>query len=614
MQIRVIDNLEAFADVRENWDRVYVEDPDAQFFLSSAWLSQWLPMLTGPWFILAARPAGADAYVAFMPLRVRLKELKQGGLCNEINMAGNYQADYTGFISVPAFDNRAIPAFAKHIRKLSWARIHLENIRTTDERLRLFLSGFPEHKFGIKPQERINRRDNIDNCICPFARLPDDWDSYLNMLSANTRQKLRRFLRQVEGDSEFRFTHASGETIDRDLRILLQFWETKWGPRKGNRLNTIVRSNFEMLKRNFHAGSLFLPLLWKGDAPLGGLAILVDNEKKALHFYIAGRDERFNSPPPGLVLHAYSIRHAIENGFCVYDFLRGNESYKYSFATDERRIACTLIGTRDGRNNLGDRLDIRTLPEALAYATKLHKAGRLRQAEQAYRQILRSDPQCGKALYCLGQLKASIGSHGAAKRVFQSLVAVTPDAGKAWLRLGHSLEAKRRYSEAADAYREVVRKQPGLAAAHNKLGGVLFRLGRHDEAIAAFDQAIALQPDFLEAQVSRANTLHTLGRLPQEMLAHYATLNAKLGDKFREAGGVAFSVHCYRQALKMHPGLVQALYGLGLAFRTQGETEKALQSFRNVIALDPYHREAIARLTELASSPARPISILHANP
>lgn len=613
MQIRVIDDLQAFGELRNDWEHVYARDPDAQFFLSWTWLSQWLQMLTGPWFILAAKPADGQRHVAFMPLRVRLKERKQGDFCNEINMAGNYLADYTGFISIPEFDGRAIPALAKHIGMLNWARIHLENIRTTEARLRLFLNGFSGSKFSIRPQERINRRDNIDNCICPFALLPEDWDAYLNTLSANTRQKLRRFLRQVESNDEFRITHAAADTIERDLKILLQFWATKWGPRKGNRVNSILRSNFEMLKRNFDVGALFLPVLWKNDVPLGALATLVDHEKKAFHFYIAGRDETFTAPPPGLVLHAHSIRHAIQNGFRIYDFLRGNEAYKYSFATEERRIVCTLINTRDGRN-LGEKLDIRTLPEALERATELHKAGRLMQAEQAYRQILRTDPQCAKALYYLGQLKASTGRHGAAKQIFKSLVAVKPDSEKAWLRLGNSLEAKRRYAEAVDAYREVIKQRPNLAAAHNKLGGALFKLGRYDEAIAALDQALALQPDYLEAEVSRANTLHMLGRAPQDKLAHYAALNARLGDKFRESGNAAFAVHCYRQALKMKDDLVQAHYGLGLAFQMQRETDKALQSYRQVIALDPDHRDALARLSEISPSPARPVSVLHVTP
>src|SRR5690606_1719747 len=152
-------------------------------------------------------------------------------------------------------------------------------------------------------------------------------------------------------------------------------------------------------------------------------------------FYIAGRDETFNAPPPGLILHAHSIRYAIQNGFRTYDFLRGNEPYKYSFGTEERRIVCTIVTTKNGRHP-GDQLDTSTSPAALERATELHNCRHLTRAEQAYRQSIETDPQCADALYRLGQRKASTGSHGTAKRIFKSLVAIKPDAEKAWLRLG----------------------------------------------------------------------------------------------------------------------------------------------------------------------------------
>jgi Tfp pilus assembly protein PilF len=433
-----------------------------------------------------------------------------------------------------------------------------------------------------------------------------------NSLSANTRQKIRRFLRQVESNDEFRITHANADTVERDLKILLKFWGTKWGPRKGERTNTIMRSNYEMLKRNSDVGALFLPVFWKGDTPLGALASLVDHQKRSFLFYIAGRDETFNAPPPGLILHAHSIRYAIQNGFRTYDFLRGNEPYKYSFGTEERRIVCTIVTTKNGRNP-GDKLDTRTIPEALERATELHKSRHLTRAEQAYRQIIETDPQCADALYRLGQLKASTGSHGTAKRIFKSLVAIKPDAEKAWLRLGHSLEARRRFAEAADAYREVINRHPNLALAHNKLGNVLFKAGRYEEAISAFEKAVSLQPGYLEAEVSWANTLHILGKLPAEKRRHYAEMNAALGDKARKSGSNVSAIHCYRQALNLKDDLIEAHHGLAQAFQAQAEMDKALQSYRKVLALDPQHREALSFLSQFAPPPDSPVGRLHAD-
>lgn len=602
MLIDVVDNLEAFAKLRENWESTYEADPDAQFFLSWAWMSKWLEALSGPWFVLAAKPDAEADHVAFFPLRLRLKERKVGGFYNEISMAGNFGADYTGFICRPDCQYRAISAFARHIKTLSWARINIDNICGSEDRLRFFLSHFPKRHFHSEKIERINKIDNVNNCICPFVALPGDWDSYLaNNLSSNTRQKIRRFLRQIEADPAFRITHAHHDTVERDLKVLLKFWRKQWGSRKGNRLENIVNSNFDMLRRCAETSSLFLPVLWRGETPLGALASLIDPQKKTLLFYIGGRDETFDSPPPGMVLHAHSIRHAISQGLTTYDFLRGNESYKYSFGATERKIACWVVGTPNGRN-LGNKLDHRSLSQVLERAIKLHKANHLVQAERAYRQVLDIAPENPKALYCLGQMMAAEGRHGAAKRLFRALLAVKPDAEKAWLWLGRSLEAQRRFAEAADVYRKAITLNPDFAVAHNNLGNALFMLGRHTEAIAAFEKALSLDPGYTDAEISHANTLHMLGALPPEKLDRYAALNADLGDRIRHKGGISFSIHCYRQAIAMAPDLTQAHYGLAQALQAQGDVANALRSYRKVADLEPDYRD----VADILSKHSRP--------
>src|SRR5690606_17254559 len=138
-----------------------------------------------------------------------------------------------------------------------------------------------------------------------------------------------------------RVTHADARTFQRDLDILLTLWAQRWGDSKGPRLNRILRSTRRELADALDTGNLFLPVLWDGDRPLGAFACLVDHQKRELLFQMAARDPDFDQPSPGLVLHAHAIRWAIEQGLARYDFLRGDEPYKYSFA-DKERIARSI--------------------------------------------------------------------------------------------------------------------------------------------------------------------------------------------------------------------------------------------------------------------------------
>jgi hypothetical protein len=312
MHIDAIDKFQNFLTLKRDWDSVYKADPEAQFFLSWTWMSRWLKIVDcqSYWVILGAKlHADTSAYVAFFPLRFRIRRSEcDGSIHNEIAMAGNRAADYTGFICAPDFQDDAITAFAEYLKRLRWTTLHLEFICASDERIRHLLTHFPQPPFATTEIEDTNKLDNINLCRCPFVKLPRDWEAYLDHdLSANTRQKIRRLLRKVDNSGEFRITHTTGETVERDLAILLDFWVSKWGSRKGNSADSMRKIYRTMLVHCFERGALFLPILWKGEMPLAALALLLDVEKRSVRFYVGGRDATVNTPPPGFMLHAYSI-------------------------------------------------------------------------------------------------------------------------------------------------------------------------------------------------------------------------------------------------------------------------------------------------------------------
>ena len=277
-------------------------------------------------------------------------------------MAGNNAADYTGAICAPEHAEKALQAFGRHVAQMGWARLNLENLRMSRERIFAFIGQFSRDIFALSEYSRVNAADNVDNCRCFAAELPDSFDAYLDgVLGTNTRQKLRRFLRKV-ASGELRITRADAATYEHDIETLLEMWRIKWGARKGDRLQAIMNTNRRVLRDSFKAGTLFLPMLWQGERPLGALAVFVDPVKKSLLFFMAGRDEAVHSIPVGLILHGHCIKLAIENGFATYDFLRGDEPYKFAFGVTESRVNCAAIHTRSGRN-VGDRLDPRSLDD-----------------------------------------------------------------------------------------------------------------------------------------------------------------------------------------------------------------------------------------------------------
>jgi len=548
MRVDVIDSTKALSALRADWDAVYEADPEAQFFLSWTWMACWLAAIGDPWFILAARPDGEPAgYVAFFPLRLGTKERKSGGFYNDIYMGGSYTADYTGFVCRPDFQEQAIPAFAAAVKQLNWTHFRLEFLRASERRTALFMQAFPAGEFDVGEIDHVEK-DGIDNSLCPSVTLPADWDAYLDgRLSANSRQKIRRLLRQIESSPVFRITQADGATVERDIETLLRFWAERWGAQKGKKLNAILANHRLMLRHSFTVGALFLPVLWQGERPVGALAILVDARKKSFLFLMGGRDATFDGPPSGTVLHAHSIRHAIRNGFATYDFLRGNEPYKHSFGAEDRRITSFVLITKD-RMNLGGRVDRRSLPFVLRTSMEHHRAGRSLEAECGFRQVLELAPHDADALYGLGQIMAKKGEHATAVDLFKRLLAARPDIARAWFWLGRSLRVSGAFAEAARAFCAGIERQPDLAGAYYDLGHLLLQLGQADQAAAAFAAGRSLQPDFPDIEASLARALRVRDGLSPEELARRAAAHAELRDRVGRLGAITAVADRHRPA------------------------------------------------------------------
>ncbi|WP_052950693.1 GNAT family N-acetyltransferase [Devosia limi] len=454
MRVDLIDTAEGFAALREQWDAVYAADSFARYFLSHRFLSGWLPTLGTQWLVLAARgDRRKDPYQAFFPLRLGSVRRPDGHYVNEVFMAGNYSVDYTGMLTEPTVERSAVSAFAARLKQMHWWEINLDYVPAGDRRYHDLAAHFPRAVFGIETEERVNKRDGVNNLVCPWARLPNSWDSYLDQLSANTRQKLRRLLRAFEADPEMDIIFPSAESFDGDMERLSFLWASKWAARKGEaRTRTLLKGSAALLRESFSIGDLFMPMLRRNGRMVVGLASFLDRQKKAAHFYMTGRDETYEGASPGLLLHAWSIRHLIDQGFVSYDFMRGDEPYKWLFAGEQLDLQCLRIATRS-QKNLGERLDLRSLPVVVEGATALHRKGRVLQAATAYKQVLAIEPDNVNALYRYGQLLEDNGDYTGAGRLYRRLLTNHPGSKKAWLRLSNCLAHLGHLTAASDASR-----------------------------------------------------------------------------------------------------------------------------------------------------------------
>jgi tetratricopeptide (TPR) repeat protein len=500
MRVEIIDHFSDLESVRRNWDRVYAADPDANLFLSWDFMSNCLQHGEKNWAVLAAKPkSGATEFVGFLPIRLKTREAKSGGFYSEIAMAGGDFADYTGLLLRPEYAHAAIDAFARCIKGMNWGLISFGKMRLSDDLHDHLVRHFPKSKFDVLLNYPMKNKAGVDNSICPYVSLPDSWDKYLSGLSANTRQHLRRLMRGISADPDLQINHTAPETLDRTIEILIEFWSLKWHEEKGSNLEAMQRKLREMLRYYFRIGILHMPVLWRRGMPLGVHASLVDREKRVMHFLVGARDKDCEKPQPGLVLHAHSIQHAIEMGLTRYDFLRGNEPYKYSFGAVERRICNTIVRAKPGARQ-GKMLDVRSVPGAMSMMKQLEIRADLTALEKGFRQIIDVDPEFMPAFLGFAELKAARGQFMAAEKLLRELVAKHDSSEAGWIALGQCLTAQHCWLEAEACFRRALALNPRLAAAHYHIGLMYEAKGEPAEARASYKKVLALDPEYRDTK------------------------------------------------------------------------------------------------------------------
>jgi CelD/BcsL family acetyltransferase involved in cellulose biosynthesis len=173
--------------------------------------------------------------------------------------------------------------------------------------------------------------------VCPTIALPDNFESYLESLDSKQRREVRRKLRRADG-AEAQL-HVVGEADDltaevEDFLTLLQkstFEKRDW-------LNDGRRALFqEVAKAAQEDGTLQLLFLEVNEQKAAGLFNFDYGDR--IWVYNSGLDpELFSALSPGVVITAKAIELAIENGRDEFDFLRGDEEYKYRFGAEDHEI------------------------------------------------------------------------------------------------------------------------------------------------------------------------------------------------------------------------------------------------------------------------------------
>jgi hypothetical protein len=266
-----------------------------------------------------------------------------------VYFGASYHADYATILGDPA----DLPAVAEALAEAlagtgldspthpaAWDVIDLRRLRAGDPAGAALASAFGAREMREGWTLNLERED-----VCPVTALPAsaDIDEFLGSLGKKERHEVRRKVRRAEAAGALSFVESADPLSD--LEAFIEFHQAKWGADGlfpptpgGDESRVMFRRLFELFGAD---GPLRLSFLLVGDRRIG--ASVSFETADAILYYNAGLDPEARSLSPGVVMVEQLFRRALESGKRRFDFLRGNEPYKYEWGAVDEPIQRFLV-------------------------------------------------------------------------------------------------------------------------------------------------------------------------------------------------------------------------------------------------------------------------------
>lgn len=231
---------------------------------------------------------------------------------------------------------------------------------------------------------------------------------------------------------------------------------------------------------------------------------------------------------------------------------------------------------------------LQAVQEQFAAAAGLHRAGRLAEAERAYRHILKHHPGHAASLHLLGVLALQAGHLEEARGLVTAALENDGASPLYHVSLGDILRRQGRMAEAAACFRNLVLLRPDLADGWINFGLALRELGRAERAAAALRRGVALVPD---SAPGHANLGLMLGQDGAASFRCAILCDPGIAEAYANLGALQADPAVLRHALVLRPQAAASWYALAGALGDTAAEDK-LAACRAALVCQPDYGRA----------------------
>jgi CelD/BcsL family acetyltransferase involved in cellulose biosynthesis len=371
----------AFGDIpRQTWDRLAGANPWATPFsgwaFQRAWWDAYHASAHDETLLVADSRSASPEPVAIVPLMHRHEveptdadhatKIRHGdrpdltrvpATAKAVFFGASYHADYASVLAAPADLPAVAGAVVDYLATIgddssagsddtTWDAVDLRRLRCGDPAADALAAAFGRREMTNGWTLNLERED-----VCPVATFPEgaSFDDYLGTLDKKARHEIRRKVRRAESAGDLALMPSLDPLTD--LEVFIDLHQKRWGPDGlfpptpgGDASRVFIRRLFEECGGQ---GPVRLSFLSVGDRRIAA-GIHVETADTWM-FYNAGIDPDARELSPGVVLTAMYVKSALEAGKRRFDFLRGDEPYKYEWGSVDEPIQRLLVRRNEAR-------------------------------------------------------------------------------------------------------------------------------------------------------------------------------------------------------------------------------------------------------------------------
>jgi CelD/BcsL family acetyltransferase involved in cellulose biosynthesis len=242
--------------------------------------------------------------------------------------------DYQDLICLPGFENEFCTALLRDLAKSGIKTLEIESFRPDSQVARFLIPA--AQALGCSA-----RTSALD--VSLDLALPLDYETYLASLDGKQRHEIRRKLRNLNslGEVRYRVTKDQQE-VKAGIATFLQLFP-EYRLDKAEFLTGEMHNFFRDLASNLGEAGGIVRFGSLESAGKTLAMIMYFDYNNNVYLYNSAYDPAFKSLSVGIVSKVLCIRDSIENRKARFDFLKGNEQYKYYLGGKEIVLSSCLI-------------------------------------------------------------------------------------------------------------------------------------------------------------------------------------------------------------------------------------------------------------------------------